>query len=221
MATNIPSGRQQRLIWIEGLITQWGDNQALLGLTSAQVIDLATDIANARQAFSTVETIRTNSKSKTNTYYTQADNVHKKASEMLKVIKGAAAVSATPEVVYDAAGITPNDPPSPAPAPEQPTINTATLGGNGSITLDFIGNGPSGTVWQVFRMLPTQSTFAFIGNANPHIKSFTDTTVPPGTSTVTYQMRGTRGNQMGPSSFDFTAKIGVQGTEGTGTSEAA
>lgn len=209
MGTNVPSSRKQRLEWIEGLIAQWNTNQAIIGLSAVQITSLATDIANARGALTSADNARADSKAKTSDYYIKADAVHKKASEYLALIKGTAKTSTTPSAVYLAAGITPADPPSPAPAPSLPAIDSATITSDGSVTLDFSATGPTGTVWQISRKLAGEPALTIIGNANPDTKQYIDATIPAGTVSATYRIGGVRGGLVGPSSVDFEVKLGA------------
>ena len=92
--------------------------------------------------------------------------------------------------------------------PQQASILNAVLGGDGSVTINFQGNGPIGTVWQVSRKLPSETGFSFIGNADASTKSFTDATVPAGIVSADYQVQGIRGSVTGPVSFGFNVKFG-------------
>ena len=141
MSTNIPRGRTELLAWLEGIVGNWNTNFAVIGLTSAQVIDLAQNITSTRTAFTTVQSIRTQSIAKTQDFYTLADELRVEASGLVTTIKGFAETSDDAAAVYLAANITPKDPPSPVPAPEQPTNGVARLGGNGAVIINFDARG--------------------------------------------------------------------------------
>jgi hypothetical protein len=209
MARNVPHGRIASLQWLEGIYPVWSANAASIGLTSAQTLDLAQDVVNTRGAFTSVTDIRAESKAKTQTFYSQSDALSTKAGALLTIIKGFAKASTDPEAVYQLAQITGKAPPSPVPAPQQPTIFSARLGGDGSVTIDYIGNGAIGTVWQVSRKCAAESTFSFIGNADARTKSFTDTTLPAGTAGADYQVQGVRGSETGQASFPLTVRFGT------------
>ena len=113
MGTNLPSTHRLSLEWLEGHIAQWNTNFAAIGLTSAQVIDLAQDIANARGDFTGVQQIRDDSRASTQSWYSVSDALHAKAADLITTIKSFAANNADPAAVYLAAGMTPKDPPSP------------------------------------------------------------------------------------------------------------
>ena len=208
MSTNMPEGRQTALEWLEGIITQWNTNFAGIGLTSAQVTDLAGDITSARSDFTSVEQVRNDSKVTTQEWYTSADAMRDKASGFISTIKGFAETSADPNAVYTLAGLTGIAPRTPAAPPTQPNVDSADLGGDGSVTINFTGTGPTGTVWQVSRMLAGESAFTFVGNGDSLTKSFKDITVPNTVSSAAYRVQGVRGSIFGPVSFPLTVQFG-------------
>jgi hypothetical protein len=208
MGQNLPSNNRESLVWLEGIIATWNANYASIGLTSAQTIDLSQDVANTRSAFTTVSDIRTESKAKTLDANAKAKALHAKASAMISTIKGFARASSDPAAVYLASGISPADPPSPVGLPEQPSGLSAILGGDGSITIGFEGRSAVGTVWEVSRKLPGETSFTKIGNADVLTKSFTDTTVPGTVNSAEYRVQGIRGSDAGPVSLAFTVQFG-------------
>ena len=209
MARNVPQGRIESLQWLEGIYPIWNANFAGIGLTSAQTIDLAQDVVNTRASFTSVTDIRAESKATTQTFYSNSDDLSKKAGALLTLIKGFAEASDDPSAVYELAQITGKAPPSPVAAPEQAAIVNAVLGGDGSVTINYIGNGPLGTVWQVSRKLSTEVTFTFLGNADATTKSFVDSTIPAGTPSADYQVQGVRGSLTGLASFPLNVQFGV------------
>jgi hypothetical protein len=219
MGTNLPSGDRQTLEFLEAHIAQWNTNQAAIGITSAAITDLSTDVANTRQAFTAVESVRADSKIKTQDFYTKADGIHKKGADIISTIKAFASSSGNAANVYLLAGLTPKDPPQPAPAPEQPTNGSAELGGNGAVIINFDARGATGTVWQIWRQLGTETEYTFIGNADSATKSYVDNTVPAGESNAQYTVQGVRGSVTGPVSFAILVQFG--GVSGAQDANAA
>ncbi len=219
MGINIPETRKEILAWAESLIAQWGTNQAAIGLTSAQVAELAVDIANARQALTDVEATRANAKAETQDYYAKADAVHKKASKAVTAIKSFAKNSTDPEVVYLLAGITGQNPPSPVPAPEQPTNLRAVLQNNGAVEVRWTGRGPVGTIYEVYRKLATETSYTFLSNVDASEKRYTDAGVPAGTLSAMYQVRAIRADLFSPYSTAFVIQFGT--SDGAGEAAAA
>jgi hypothetical protein len=210
MGTNLPRSRTAALAWIEGHLTDWNTNQAAIGLTSASVIDLTQDAANARAALTSVEQIRAASTAKTQDFYSKVDTAHKQASDMVATIKAFAENTDTPATVYALANITGKNPPTPAQPPETPAITSAQIAADGNVTIGFTGRGPTGTVWLVSRKLDTQTSYTFLGQSDG--KVFIDTTLPIGVTTATYVVKGVRGTLSGLSSPPTTFQLGnVQG----------
>ena len=216
MAQNVPHGRIPSLQWLEGIIGTWNTNFAGIGLTSAQVVDLAQDIINTRGSFTSVEQVRAESKSKTQDFYANSDALSAKAGAFVTIIKGFADASGDPAAVYTLADLTAKDPPSPMPAPDQPAVVRTALNGDGSVTVSFIGNGPVGTAWQVSRKLAGETGFTFIGNADSSTKSYRDNTIPAGADSATYIVTGTRGSLTGLPSVPVVVQFGSADAEAAG-----
>ena len=213
MGTNMPSEDNAALAWLEGRVAQWTAALATIGLTSGQTNDLAAKISGARTAFTSVEQIRSDSKAFTFSYHNQAAVMRATASDMIADIKSFANTAADPDLVYTTAGITPANPRSPMSPPEQPIALTASLGGDGSLTIGFAGRGPVGTVWEISRRLAGETGFTHVGHADSATKSFTDTTVTAGVASAMYRVRGIRGSTTGPASFPLTVLFGSPDAE--------
>ncbi len=209
MGTNMSGQNVQALSWLEARIASWVADPAGIGLTSAQTTSLVAEIVNARAAFTSVEVVRTESQNKTTTFKTVADGMRKSAAPMIANIKNFADNADDPDAIYTAAGVLPTDPRSPAAPPSQPATLTAKLNGDGSVTINFEGTGPTGTAWQIQRKLALETSFSFVGNADVATKSFTDVNIPAGVASATYQVQGIRGSVLGPVSFPFTVPFGT------------
>lgn len=208
MASNLPGNRPEALSWLENRLVQWNDNLAGIGLTSAQTIDLALDLASARTSFTSVQNARADAKSKTQTWYGKANTMHTTGSDLITSIKAFASNSDDPNAVYELAGMTGKAPPSPIPAPGTPTIDGAVLIADGSVMINFSGTGAAGTVWQVNRKLASETEYSFVGTGDPTTKSFVDNTIPIGTVSATYTITGQRGGQTGLPSLPAIVQFG-------------
>ncbi len=208
MGINLPAGNRESLEWLEGRIATWNANSATIGLTSAQVLDIAGDIANARGAFTSVQDIRAESKSKTLDWTDKATALHTKASQLIATIKGFAASSGNASAVYVAADLSPKDPPSPAPAPATPSSLKANLNANGSIDLAWVGSGPTGTLYEVYRKLDGETTFDLLGNVDAQTKEYNDATLPVGATFATYMIRAVRAEKSSANSTQFNIQFG-------------
>jgi hypothetical protein len=219
MGTNMPSSNHAALEWLEGHIAQWNTNQAGIGLTSAQTADIALTVANVRSDFTSVETVRAESLAKTSEFNSNAAAMRLKASKLISTIKSFAGTSGDAATVYTLAGLTPKGPSSPALPPEQPTGLKAILNGDGSVTIEWDGRGPTGTVYNINRKVAGETAFTFIGQSGARDKAFTDTGVPPGSASAVYTVQGVRGSDMGLLSQAMTVFFGT--VDGAGVGEAA
>jgi len=208
MAENLPGNRKQALQWIEARIANWNADPTGIGLTASAVTDLLNKTIKTRTSFVSVESTRQDAQNATQTFYTDADAMRKAASPMIANIKNFALNATDPQAVYTAAEVSPADPKSPVPPPATPVITGATINGDGSVTINFEGTGPTGTVWQVTRRLDTQTAFTYVANADVKTKSFTDTTLPAPASSAHYRVTGVRGDVSGMPSFAFTVRFG-------------
>ena len=208
MSENMPGNDNAALIWLEGHITQWTDSLGAIGLTSAQTLNLVGEIDDARTAFTSVQGIRADAKAETTLYHDKAKAMRLSASDMINDIKNFAQNAADPGAVYVLAGLSQADPRSPVAPPEMPSILNAALNGDGSVTLNFSGRGPVGTVWIVSRKMAGETSFTQIGQGDSITKSFTDTSVTPGLVSAAYLIHGVRGSVTGPVSSALTVYFG-------------
>ncbi len=141
---------------------------------------------------------------------------------MIANIKNFADNQSNPQLVYDAANISPADPPSPIPAPATPTNLKANLGNNGSIFISWDGTGASGTLYEVYRRVDGETTFTLLGNVDAKTKEFNDAGLPLGTTFATYQIRAVRADKASLFSTQFNIQFGpVAPPVAGGASEAA
>lgn len=87
---------------------------------------------------------------------------------------------------------------SPTPPPGAVTGFYAKLNGNGSLTIGWKSANPrgtQGTIYQVWRKIGN-GDFEYVGGTGS--KHFVDTSIPPGTTSVTYQIQAVRSTAVGP-----------------------
>ncbi|UYV13908.1 MAG: hypothetical protein NCW75_06365 [Phycisphaera sp.] len=186
MGTNMPQNRREALLWVESHAAAWNDNAAAIGLDPQTVATVISAAASARQDLTTSLAVRDASKGATQTWYGTADGMKDLASDAVLAIKAFAEASENPQAVYDLADISGASAPSPAEPPAEPTGLSATLNNNGQVELSWKGKGPAGTFYLVTRQLAGETSFAFLGDTTS--KAFTDTTVPAGTASASYQV---------------------------------
>ena len=211
MGENMPGYNPDALTWLESRIATWQADPAGIGLTSALVATLATDITGTRTDFTSVQTVRGDSKNATEAFKVSGDGMRANASLLISTIKAFADASANPQLVYDAANVSPKDPPSPAPAPSQPTNIKRVVEPDGAVTLRWEASAPTGAIYNVTRKLAAETGFTFVGQGDGSDKSFTDSTVAPGTTTATYLIQGVRGDKTGLLSNPIVVFFGTVG----------
>ena len=116
---------------------------------------------------------------------------------IIKDIRAFAANSATPSTVYDLAQIPAPATPTPVSTLGTPTDFVVQLENDGSVTVKWKCSNPraSGTIYQVWRRLESETEFAYLGGTGE--KKFTDPTVPAGSATTIYKIQAVRSTAKG------------------------
>jgi hypothetical protein len=209
MGSNVPDGRLNQIQWFEDRIAQWTAAPTAIGLTSAMVADFSTLLTDARNSFTATQTTRAIAKNATQDFYSKSDTMRTSGGELVNTIKTFAQATDDP-TVYTTANVSPaKDTRTPAPAPIQPFDIKTSLNNDGSVQISFKGAGPTGTLYSVYSKPFGNPSFTFIGQADAEAKTFTDTTVTPGTQSVTYMVQAVRGGQVSPWSEQVTAQFGL------------
>ncbi|MCH9057528.1 MAG: hypothetical protein IIB55_02745, partial [Planctomycetes bacterium] len=71
------------------------------------------------------------------------------------------------------------------------------------------------------RRLATETGFTFVGQGDGSDKSFSDSTVPPGTTSATYIIQGVRGSRTGLQSQPIVVFFGTADADAEGLGLAA
>ena len=183
-----------------------------MGLSAPAVAAFKTLTQTARASFDAAEAARNAARSATLTQDSDLDGAYDSCSDLIRIIRAYAESQANPNTVYAAADIP--GPATPQPALPPGTCNTysATILDGGSLQVNWKCTNPPGTngvVYEVRRRLGL-GEYTFIGAVGT--KKFIDNTLPAGSSNVSYQVTGTRGNLRGIStSFNVTFGVGGGG----------
>jgi hypothetical protein len=211
-----PKTRLQQVAFLQARISQWAASAAEIGLEDNQVSELGTMLTAVAANMAAAENARSIAKAKTQVFYTSADPLAAMASGLMKTIRAFAITSGDPEV-YELALLEPPATPSPAPAPAEPTEIRTIVENDGSIQITWKAKNarPSaGTAFNIFRKLAGQTSYFPIGTVG--VRAFTDNTVPPGTPSIQYIIRGIRGDKTGPFSEPVTVYLGKASFDGAG-----
>ncbi len=215
MSTNLPTRSLPTVEWLEARIAGWNTNFASIGVTSAQVFDLATGITNARAAFTSVTKIRADSKSATLDFNGQATVIHDKAAGMIANIKAFAEASDDATTVFALANVSPADAPTPAGPPVTPSNVRATVQNGGNVLIEWDGSLSQRTFFEVLRIVDNAIEYSRIASIGE--KEYVDTTVPQGTMKVQYAIRAVRGTDISPNAGPALVQIGATPIDEAGT----
>lgn len=189
----LPNSREEMIQWIENRIAVWAAAPTAIGLTMAEVTELASRLNTAKNDLDSVVEIRIQSKSLTSQYHLSSDALRSLAADMIKVIRARAEVTNDPSI-YNKALIPQPATPTPLGPPATPTDLAAAINSAGYIDLAWKGSREGGTQFIIQRQAiplegnngPWSSIAAVAGN------DFADTSVPIGVRGVNYRVYAQR-----------------------------
>ncbi len=207
----VPTTVQDLLNFCNEHGTVWQAAAATIGLTPAQVTAFKTVTSDATAAVAAQATAKEAAKSATVTSRKDIALLRTSVAGMIRSITTFAAAQANPDAVYAAAQIPPPQPRTPSEPPGQPTNITATLDDEGNITLKWkcVNPASGNVVYNISRRTDEDADFAPVGFSGA--RSFLDDSIPAGSPSVQYTIRGFRGQTVGPASAIFTLQFGHGG----------
>lgn len=235
----LPETLRGQLEFMESHLGPWSDHAGLnsnqIGVTIASVETLEVQTAAARAAYEAMLAAQQQARAATQAWHDAQRTMRDTGAGLIQAIKAHAAVVKNPNV-YTLAQLPPAKTPtnsSSGPAPETPTNLQATLTNTGAIRLTWDASTAGGTAFEIYRKAPPPITpttpptpsanaatsssaaarFVLIGVASG-TRTFTDTSLPAGTSTLTPVLYHVRALRRGRAS-DPSAIIAVQFGEAT------
>jgi len=216
----VPNDRLGKIQFYEAHQPAWAANVIAIGLTVPLVTALDGLIVEARAAYTAAEIARAAAKAATQSYYDKVRAMHSgpgAGSDMIGLIKSKAETTNNPNV-YVLAQIPAPANPGITPPPGTPFEFTVGLLQNGALQLKWKCNNPArtqGTLYEVKRSIGggAAAPFAFVGATGT--RTFTDETIPAGSSPVTYQITALRSTTRG-NPAQFTVNFGIGGAGGPG-----
>jgi hypothetical protein len=203
----LPQGKVPKVEFCEQHVDTWQTNAVAIGTTTTAVTDLTTKTTAARDAFNAQKLAQDAAKSATNTFNMAVEAMTLAAAEIIKQVKVKAGISGNS--VYSLANIPAPALPTPCGPLGKPGDFEATLDESGALTIKWKCTNPksaTGTVYQVFRRTTPTGEFTYVGGTGS--KFFVDTTIPAGSSQVTYQIQAVRSTSTGPWA-QFNVNFGV------------
>ncbi len=210
----VPSKVSELIAFCDEHAAAWAASPTTIGLKDTQVTDLKNASTAAADAVAAQLAARSAAKSATLTANTAVSALRRTIAGCIRSIVTYAEAAADPMAVFAEAQIPPTAEPTPSAPPGQPVNLTATLDDEGDITLRWkCANPPGGNiVYSINRRTSDSGAFTQIGVVGT--RSFTDSTIPAGSASVQYQIRGFRGQMAGPASPVFLLQFGHGGGGG-------
>lgn len=211
--SNIPTGKiEDQLLWLENHMNLWQLVESEIGLSVAQVTQMKSLVQEARGKYTDARNARDAAK-----YATTAQGIALKAakvqaSDLIDTIKNHIANTANSEGLWAVAGLNPPAPRGTVPPPNAPTNLSASVDSYGNVVVKWKASQPrgaSGTVYSVTRAFNNGANFTLIDVVGE--KQFVDSTVPLGTSSVSYIVTAKRSGTSSVPSERLTIQFGRVG----------
>ncbi|MGP1272519.1 MAG: hypothetical protein ACTS22_04230 [Phycisphaerales bacterium] len=187
MSDIIPSTLVAKIEFFEQRLPDWAADPAAIGLTAAQISDLITRTAAARQAYNAAQQIRQESRNATAVQNDAVRSMASFGSDLIATIRAFADLQPDPNAVFQSAEI---NPPQPAGTPLPPPVPAADvrtqMNNAGAVTVSWTGTVANGTVYNIYRRFAQGSPYTLIGTSTT--KRFVDATVPVGTAEASYYL---------------------------------
>ncbi|HMN39950.1 MAG TPA: hypothetical protein PKE29_03835 [Phycisphaerales bacterium] len=208
----VPDTNIGKITFYEAHIGPWTSTPTQIGLVAADCTALQALITNARKAWDAQQAASEAAKAATTAMHNAVRAMHTLGAVDLAKIKAYADVTNDPNV-YAKAQIPMPATPAPVGPPGTPFDFTVSLEQTGAVTLKWKCNNPSGaagTVYEVRRRLSATGTFDYVGSQG--VKSFTDDSIPAGSTALTYQITAIRSTRRGvPAQFNVNFGMGGDG----------
>ena len=206
----LPQSLNGKITWYESKLPTWTTNAVGIGSSAPEISALQTKTEAARAAMVEQEEAQDTARTKTAALRAAVEAMMNAGSDVILKIRAKAATDG--DGIYQLANIPAPAIPSPTPPPGEPFAFTVKLENDGSLTLKWKCNNPpgtSGTLYQIWRRIGPEGAFTFLGGTG--MKQFTDSTIPAGSSQVTYQLQATRSTAIGPWA-QFNVNFGTTST---------
>ena len=205
----VPDKRVEKVQFYEAHIAPWNTNSAAIGLVASDMTEITTRTTAARDAFDTQQAAQQASKVATQAFHDAVDAMVLTGAALIKKIR-VKAEQGGGNNVYNLAELPVPATPAPVGPPGTPYQLKVGLKPTGSLELKFKCDNPAnatGTLYHVYRRVGTApGEFTFVGGSGA--RSFVDTTVPSGASTIVYKVQAVRTTAVGDAA-EFIVNFGV------------
>ena len=206
----VPQPKLERLAFYEEHVQPWTSSATSIGLNSTLMTAFTPKVTAARAALTAQLAAKAAAKAATEAFDNAMRTLHDSSgggAELVRLIKNFAESKNDPNV-YVLAQIPAPTPPSAVPPPGTPDTFRAEILPVGSVVLSWKCQNPPGsvgTVYEIQRQLPGQNGFAVLAVVGE--RSFTDETIPAGSSPVNYRVTAARSTTRGTTA-EFTVRFG-------------
>lgn len=196
------------LAWVNLHQSIFVDNATALGISAGQNAALAAALTQATDAYSAAVAARSASVSATSEANDMFGDLREAVADIVRTIRYTAENTDNPGL-YNIAQIPPPADPSATPPPTQPSDVTVQLSSEGTLTLRWKSTGSTGGFYLVKRRIGGNPSTPFSNLGGSGNKEFVDSTLPLGTTAVTYIITPQRGGTIGKPSDQVTVQFGV------------
>jgi hypothetical protein len=195
----------------------WAASATALGLSAGEMTLMSGKVAEAVDALADDTAAKSAAKAATIRLHDAVADMGKFGADLISKIKGKAGQDGNS--VYAIALLPVPATPGPIPAPGMPEGLKVELKPNGSLLLKWKcenAPGSTGVFYYVWRRTGESGEYAFLGASGA--REFSDTTVPMGVASVTYQIQAARTTSKGDAAY-FLVQFGT--TAGGGMTVSA
>lgn len=209
MSSILPNGKIEKVQWCETHKDAWTTNSAGMGSSAATITAWAAKVVAARAKYENQKMLQQAARVATVEFHDAVADLSRSTSDIIKQVKTKASIDGNNDA-YNLAQVPPPAIPGPAPVPGTPfKLKVTLVPGEGALKLAWkctnSGNA-HGVTYQISRRTSPTGDFQYIATVGP--KTFTDTTLPAGSSQVTYKIVAIRSTARGEAA-EFTINFGV------------
>ncbi len=202
----VPQSKAGALLWGQVHLDPFSD-PVPIGLSASQSAAYAAALAEFKDAYYAADAARTEAMSRTALADSAWAKFHRISASCLATIKATAEASPDPNAIYSLALISANKKRTPAGPPVDVTGLSAHLQNDGSVKLKWKGTVRQGQFFTVWRKL---GSHAWMQIGSIACKSFTDPSLPAGSTAALYMIRAHRGKKSSPGCEPIVMVFGAQ-----------
>ena len=189
MAGIVPETQQGAIDFFATRTPTWAANQASIGISAAQVVDIDSKVTAAQTKLAAAQAARVASQTATLELRDALKDMRSFGGDLIKTIRTFAETT-DDATVYTLSDIPPISPPTPAGPPDQPVELAASILLPFGIGLAWKGSVSQSAYFAVWRRLPGEVSFTMIETTKN--KTFEDSTLPDATASVEYYIAAIR-----------------------------